>query len=86
MLICSDIGLRGSYRMLCLGKSILALAERRERRGMPLCVRAWYECLWSVAQDMVFGVSQEEGWLLLEHSQGPNTWSSNSPVFLSSLI
>lgn len=39
----------------------------------------------SVAQDVVFGVGQEEGWLLLENSQEANTQSSNSPGFLSSL-
>lgn len=39
----------------------------------------------SVAQDVVFGVGQEEGWLLLENSQEANTQFSNSPGFLSSL-
>ena len=39
----------------------------------------------SVAQDVAFGVGQEEDWLLLEHSQEPRSWSSNELELLLSL-
>lgn len=73
--ICSDVGLRGSYRMLCLGKSILALVEKA-KWGMSLWVFVvWWLRTWH----------QEEGWALLGHSREPNACSSLSPRFLASL-